>query len=318
MPQKLTLEIILERFYNVHGYNKFNYSLFTKYKNIKQKIPVICLTCNNVFYTYIDDHFRGHGCPYCSKKIVTKEMFIKSAVSIHGDLYDYKEVIYKNKKTPVKIFCKKCNEFFLQTPESHLQGSGCQKCAKIKMRNSQNLTKEEFIKRAIFIHDDLYDYNKVIYVNAYTPVKIYCKKCKQYFWQKPVVHLNAKCGCQKCSSSKGETNISILLKNQNIKFIGQYKNKDCKDKRILPFDFYLPDYNLCIEFQGEQHYDKNFYLRICKTKELAKKRFNDIRLHDQIKREFCKNNGIKLLEIRYDENIKEKLEEALQMELKGP
>ncbi len=60
------------------------------------------------------------------------------------------------------------------------------------------------------------------------------------------------CGCQ--NISHGEFYIKTILEENNIKFEPQYKFDNCKNKFKLPFDFYLPDYNMCIEYDGLQHY----------------------------------------------------------------
>lgn len=60
------------------------------------------------------------------KKLTTEE-FIKKAVEIHGDKYDYSNVHYVNAKTKVKIICTIHGEF-LQEPSNHLQGQGCKAC----------------------------------------------------------------------------------------------------------------------------------------------------------------------------------------------
>ena len=57
----------------------------------------------------------------------------------------------------------------------------------------------------------------------------------------------------------------------------------------MPFDFYLDDYNICIEYQGSQHYKPKF----------GKESFEYTKTHDKIKKDFCKNNNIKLVEIHY-------------------
>lgn len=62
------------------------------------------------------------------------------------------------------------------------------------------------------------------------------------------------CGCVK---SRGEYYISVFLANNHIKFEREKIFTDCKDERYLPFDFYLPDYKVCIEYQGQQHYEYN-------------------------------------------------------------
>lgn len=95
------------------------------------------------------------------------------------------------------------------------------------------------------------------------------------------------------------------LKSKDIRYITQKRFKDCKDKQLLPFDFYLPDYNLCIEFQGRQHY---FMWR----NEINQDRLEKQRQHDQIKKDYCKKNNIRLLEIKYNENINQKLKEYLK------
>lgn len=82
----------------------------------------------------------------------------------------------------------------------------------------------------------------------------------------------------------------------DLSFIQQKKFLDCKDKTYLPFDFYLPDYNCCIEYDGEQHF------HIPKNKAstfFTKEKIDLIQKHDNIKTEYCKNNNIKLIRIPY-------------------
>ena len=74
-----------------------------------------------------------------------------------------------------------------------------------------------------------------------------------------------------------------------------------KDKRKLPFDFYLPGLNTCIEYDGRQHFElKNGFWGGEKSLKLTQK-------HDKIKNLYCKENKIKLLRIKCDENINNKL-----------
>lgn len=92
---------------------------------------------------------------------------------------------------------------------------------------------------------------------------------------------------------------SGLTKN-NIKYNRQQTFKGCKLIKSLRFDFYLPDYNLCVEFQGKQHYQQTH-------------KYDDIedrQKRDKIKRKFCKDNDIKLIEIPYwTKNLHEILEQ---------
>jgi hypothetical protein len=102
------------------------------------------------------------------------------------------------------------------------------------------------------------------------------------------------CGCIK---SLGENYIKDILTSLNIKFVQQYKFSHCKDKVQLPFDFYLPDYNICIEYQGEQHYKPVDFAG--KGIEWARKNFLSVQNHDKIKKDYCLSHNIKFLEIPY-------------------
>lgn len=96
--------------------------------------------------------------------------------------------------------------------------------------------------------------------------------------------------------SAGELEIKNILDSRNIKYERQKKFDDCKNRNKLPFDFYLPDYNICIEYDGRQHFnERTMYFT------------EDIEINDNIKTEYCKDNNIELIRIRYDENIEEKL-----------
>lgn len=91
------------------------------------------------------------------------------------------------------------------------------------------------------------------------------------------------CGCE---SSSGEIEISQFLKNNNIAFIREKTFPDCKDKKLLRFDFYLPDYNTIIEFHGCQHF---FPVAFFGGEEAYRVR----KVHDQIKREYCSSNNLR-------------------------
>ena len=111
--------------------------------------------------------------------------------------------------------------------------------------------------------------------------------------------------------SKGENSIWNWLKYNKIKFEFQKRFENCKDKNTLPFDFYIPSLNLCIEFQGSQHYDPGFYIRKKKNQEEGMKKYLIQKKHDYIKKYYCIQNNINFLEIKYTEKIEDKLKEAL-------
>lgn len=111
--------------------------------------------------------------------------------------------------------------------------------------------------------------------------------------------------------SQGENTIWNWLNYNKIKFEFQKRFSDCKDKNTLPFDFFIPKYNLCIEFQGSQHYDPGFYIRKKKSQEEGMKKYLIQKKHDEIKKNYCIQNNINFLEIKYTENIENCLEKAL-------
>ena len=109
------------------------------------------------------------------------------------------------------------------------------------------------------------------------------------------------CGCN--AMSNGEILVESILKENNIKYEPQFKFEDCKNERCLPFDFYLLEHNVCIEYQGKQHYQVVDYFG-------GEKGFEERQRNDAIKKKYCIDNGIQLLEIQYGES-KENIESMI-------
>lgn len=99
--------------------------------------------------------------------------------------------------------------------------------------------------------------------------------------------------CPICSKKEsiGEFKIREFLESHKIEYEQEKRFKDCRDKKPLPFDFYLPAYNMCIEFDGIQHYKENFKFSLGS--------FQATQRHDEIKNNYCKIREIKLLRIPY-------------------
>ena len=139
-----------------------------------------------------------------------------------------------------------------------------------------------------------------------------CRKLSaNKFTQKPIHHLRGE-GCPKCKSSKGEILVRNWLIKNKIEFDEQKRFDDCRNKNPLPFDFYAPKYNLCIEYDGEQHFIP-FGFNSKMTDEEKLENLERLQFHDKIKNDYCENNNINLLRIRYDENVEEKLTEYFQI-----
>ena len=293
MKRLTTDEFIIKA--NIIHNNKFDYSI-SDYIGGSKKIKIIC-PIHGIFEQKAFNHLRGDGCSKCSgNKKLSNDVFIINAKEIHGDKYDYSLVYYKGIDKKVKIICP-IHGVFEQSPSKHIGKTkrGCPKCnGGVKINN------DEFVKRSKEIHGDKYDYSLVYYINTTTKVKIICKH-HGIFEQKPKHHIYG-CGCQKCLESNGEKEIIKYLNNNKIDYIKQKSFDNCRNIKELPFDFYLPFYNCCIEFDGEQHYKPINYFGGEKSFILRQKR-------DNIKTNYCKSNNINLLRISYKENVENKLNE---------
>lgn len=230
------------------------------------------------------------------KKLTTNE-FIKKAKNLYGNKFNYSKTIYgKDNKENVIIICPIHGEF-LQAPAYHLTNRGCYKCGIENSKKLQRNNLKDFIRNSIKIHDNLYDYSKVIYINAHTKVDIICKK-HGIFSQKPNNHLNGR-GCPICKFSKGELKVIKFLEENKIQYIIQKSFNDCRNietNQKLKFDFYIPSKNLLIEYDGEQHFKIHCRLGgyTSNVKDLQ-----SIQYRDKLKTQYAKNNQIKLLRIKY-------------------
>jgi hypothetical protein len=293
---RLNNKTFIEKSNKIHN-NKYNYSL-VKYTNMQTKVKIICPEHGVFEQTPLSHIHNESGCYKCSRNFLSKENFIIKSNIIHNNKYDYSLVDFIEVRDIIKIICPK-HGVFEQSVSNHLYSkNGCMKCS----IENKRLTKNEFIIKSNKIHNNKYDYSLSDYINCKSKVKIICSIHGEFF-QKANSHLQGH-GCKLCFESKGEKTIEKILNDNDIFFIRQYKFKECKLKQILPFDFYLPKHNVCIEFDGEQHFKPIEYWG-------GKKEFEKIKIRDNIKNEYCKNNNIKLLRISYNENILTKLKNKL-------
>jgi len=229
-----------------------------------------------------------------SKKLTTEE-FIERAREIHGDKYDYSNVVYINARSNVYITCNMCNHVFNQTPDHHVnRGDGCPKCRDVNNGKNKRLSVDEIIKRSIIANHNRYDYSITTYALYHNRMVFICPihgKVSQYVKH----HINGV-GCPKCKESKGEQKIRLYLEQNDIEYIRENTFDDCKYKRLLPFDFYLPKHNICIEFDGEQHFNP---VRYSKDNTLMISKLHNIHIRDDIKTRYCIKNNIGLIRIPY-------------------
>ena len=259
------------------------------YKNNSTKLIVECPK-HGVFKIRFNDLKNGQRCPKCAmdsrkEKLTYSYDYVKKYVEKEG--YELISKEYKNAKVDkLKIKCPKHGIFEMRFG-NFTQGQRCPKCG-IKHRADMARNDYEYVKGYI----ESYGYKLLSskYINNSEKLKIQCNKGHIFYMK----FNNFKTGnrCLICEQSSGESEINKFLENNNFNFISQYRFKDCKFKYALPFDFYLPNYNCCIEFDGEQHYEivKHFG---------GLNGFIERKIRDTIKTEYCKNNNIKLIRIPY-------------------
>jgi hypothetical protein len=187
--------IFITKVIKKHG-NKYDYSK-VNYINIRTKIIIIC-KIHGEFEQTPKNHLIGQGCKKCGKTCsYNTEEYIKQAINIHDNTYDYSKVNYINSRTKIIIICNIHGEFY-QIPNNHLQGHGCKKCGIISSSIIKKMLKNiEFITNAITIHGGIYDYSKVKYINQYNEIIIICN-IHDEFKQLPNDHLQGW-SCPKCN-----------------------------------------------------------------------------------------------------------------------
>ncbi len=301
MATKKTIQDFIMEANEVHN-NKYDYSK-SVYNHSKSKLIIICPT-HGEFLQTPNEHLRGKGCRGCqydkisTDKQYTKEIFVSKANEVHNNKYDYSKSVYNHSKSKLIIICPTHGEF-LQLPSAHLNGNGCRKCQYNVYGNLRRKNIKTFIKQAREVHRDKYDYSKSVYKNKRTKIKIICPKHGE-FKQPPSSHL-AGSGCPKCNESKGEKQIECWLSNNNICYVKQKTFPDCKFRELLKFDFFLPQHNILIEYDGKQHFVPVKFWG-------GEDKLKIIKQRDRIKNEWCNNQeNINLIRIRYDENIIDKL-----------
>jgi very-short-patch-repair endonuclease len=277
--------------------------LSEKYINNKTKIKMKHNneSCGHHEY-YVTPHMFicGRRCPKCAKK-KKKKAFDKLNNSRKKDLNEFKKEVkqwsnnqyliksknYINNNTKLKFYHKKCKNDFLMTPNDFQQGHRCPYCAGIKHK-----TYDEFLEDFYnSVDPEEYEVVSNSYKNTQTKMEFHHKKCGNNFKMRPSDILRGQ-RCPHCQESKGERKIRKWLEKNNINFKSEFTFKECKNIRVLPFDFYVDSESLLIEFDGIQHYE---IVEIFG----GEKGLKETKRNDKIKNNFCKENGISLLRIPY-------------------
>lgn len=271
-----------------------------EYKGNTQPCVIKCEKCGYIFHVQKGTTLfkNKHLCQKCfsarheerAKNIQDFINFIEESdqwILLDKDL----DNIRSNAK--IKCKCKKCGAISEKTMYLYLKGIGCGSCA-----NNVKLTTEQFNQKLDEDYELLSDYT-----NNKTKVLFKHKTCGFVFSMTPDAYINQGQRCPRCNRqmSKGEKRIKHFLIKHNINFYQEYSIKI--KNHVLRFDFYLPDHNKYIEYQGIQHYEPHHFNRTLNA-------FYKQQDNDNLKREYC---GTNLIEISYKdfENIEKILKENI-------
>ena len=259
--------------------DKYDYSL-VNYTGCFNPIKIIY--DGQVYSQKPSQHLLGMKCE--RDTIKNQEDFIRKAIERHGNKYDYSLLEYKGIENKIKIVFD--GQVYEQKAGAHLY-------AGLVERRINKKTTDLFIQESNNVHDFKFDYSKVNYINNNTKVCIICNIHGE-FYQRPNSHLQGS-GCIYCMESNGEKKISKFLNEYKITYSREHKFKDCKGKRYrLPFDFYIPSMRTCIEFDGIQHFRPVQHFGGLPA-------YESLKLNDKLKNDYCEDNYINLIRIRYDQ-----------------
>ena len=280
-----------------------NIEVVGEYVGAKNKVLVRCKIHNFEFSSYPSNLLRGKGCRICGNLKISDSKrhdfnnIAQAFIDRELELLSNKEEINNLAIDKLRYVCPTHGEQTILWG-NFIKGAGCRKCA--DKLNSLNIRKETWIRiENYFQHSE---YKLVSKFDEYTGANDSCLRCvckKHGEFKISWSNLNKFEGCPICNSSTGERKILYYLKENNIKFQRQYKFDDLigVGGKRLSYDFYLSDYGILIEYQGQQHAAPSTFYSI--KKEIAELNFIKQQEHDKRKRDYANKKGYKLLEIWY-------------------
>ncbi len=284
-----------------------NYELVTKKEELINNQSEVVYICNihGECRTKVVNILRGYQCYKCGRVLALKnknETTLKKRQDILYSnaldacikkgyiLISRKEDIINNKT----YILYKCQIHGVQKMRisNLISGRGCPECSINAKSEKYRLSPNEVEERVNSLGGKLL--NKEDYINRYEKnLLIKCIYCGTPFITSLVLftqHGGQMCSNCKDTESIGERRVRNYLESNNILFEQEKWFSDCRDIKPLPFDFYLPDYNLLIEFDGKQHYEQGHFTHT---------HLSYTQAHDVIKDNYCKENNINLLRIPY-------------------
>ena len=273
MPKGLTQNEVKEYLKTI------GFKLIGEYEGFNKNMTIKC-NHGHIFENSLKNIKKTPKCPICKK--IERELEIKQNLEKNG--FTLIKYYTEGKHTVVELMCEH-GHINKMNYDNVLKGNKCKVC------QHKVLPSIDFIKN--FINSEGYELlsDKVIDTTSKISIKCSLGHIYETNWNK--FYYGRRCPyCANNKYSKGENKISEILNILNIEFYQQYKFKECKNINMLPFDFYLPQYNICIEYDGIQHFEPIERFG-------GKEEFSRTKIRDNIKTQYCKDNNIKLIRIPY-------------------
>jgi len=282
------------------------YEVLGEYTGANDKILMRHNKCGYEWDVRASHILQGTGCPKCHVRTKATEQFKQEVLELVGEEYIVLGE-YVSAKTKILMKHKKCGYEYLVTPDSFLRGRKCSKCFGGVKKSQAQFEKEVFN----LVGDEYYVLGE--YISSRTKIKMRHNLCGYEYLITPDSFLHGT-RCIKCRCSKGEKKIEKFLNANSIVFEKEKTFENLRDKYPLRFDFYLPERNICIEYDGEQHFVPVKFGGI--SQERAEENFKSCQRRDRMKDAYCKERNIRLIRIPYTElkNIKKILKNNIVKE----
>lgn len=273
--------------------------------NRKEKLKSILLNSHNIQLLSKDGSVLKCKCGICQQNFKVIGYMNRNKIVCplckNNELAERKrEKRINNAETEVTTIKRKCSYM------SYCFSTNNYLCYDCMVKEKPYYTKSEFAK---IVNDS----NKSImvignYVDSHTPIKYKCNICGGVYFGKPYSLLKGVCGCRNCNKLNGERSISLYLMEHNIHYETDKVFNDCRYKYPLRFDFYLTDFNIVIEYDGKRHFEPVQF----KQEQNVKENFQETRIRDEIKNQYCAENNIMMIRISFmDKDIFQTLNDYL-------
>lgn len=269
------------------------------YKNTRTKCLCRCRNDGHEWNVKLTNTlYQGKGCPKCSRnakitnQTIDKRLIGKNIVRL--------EDVSKS-STNIRWQCEIDKYIWKSCPNNIVNNNrGCPMCSK-KARITNEIIDSKLIGRNI---------QRLSNIKSMSDIMKWKCTVDGNIWETCAANvIHRMSGCPKCKRSKREIYIANWLTKNGVNYNEQYKHPNCKNRHMLPFDFYLPLYHTLIEYQGDIHYKVVEHMG-------GKNGLKQRQKHDLIKMVWAINNGYRYLHLDYtmdDKTINFLLSEAISL-----